>query len=105
MRAGRLRHRIILEDKTEVQDEYGEPDYTWSTLAEVWGAVEPLLGRQFLEARVQGQEVSHRIKIRGGVAVTPEMRARFGSRIFEIESVIDVQERGVEMVLMCQELV
>lgn len=105
MRGGALRHRIIIQDKTVTQNEYGEEEATWKTFLQAWASITPIMGREFLEARAQGQELSHKVELRARKGVTPEMRVKFGDRIFDIEAVMDVEEKGAEMVLMCKELV
>lgn len=105
MRSGPLRHRIRIQNKTVTQNEYGEEEATWNTFVRAWASVEPLLGRQYLEARAQAQSVSHKVRMRYRDGVTPEMRVLFKGRVFDIESVLNVQERGEELVLMCREMV
>ena len=64
MRAGFLRHRLALKTKTVSRDTFGEEDVTWTTSATVWGSVEPLRGREYMEARQGQADVSHRVVIR-----------------------------------------
>ena len=47
MRAGRLRHRLVLQSKSEARDAYGGAIITWSTQDTVWGAIEPLSGNEY----------------------------------------------------------
>lgn len=50
--------------------------------------------------------VSHRVTMRPpGVTVTPAEQIVFNGRIFNIESVINPEERNQELQLMCRELV
>lgn len=104
MRAGLLRHRVDIQKATESQDAYGEPDKTWTIHATVNAAIEPLTGREFLQNRQIGSELTHQITIRYLAGVTAKMRIRFGLRYFDIESVINENERNVKHVLMCKEL-
>ena len=104
MQAGKLRHRVTIQDKTVARDAYNGEVITWTTVTTVWAAVEPLNGREFLEAQRDGAQVTTRIRIRDR-SVTPEMRVVFGSHVYDVESVIAVEERGAEVVLMCKELV
>ena len=65
MRAGLLRHRIVIQQKgTIIRDSFGEPTPAWPILATVWAAVDPLRGREFAEQRQAGAEVTTRIRIR-----------------------------------------
>lgn len=105
MEAGRLRHRIRIEEKVESRDTYGGERETWITKATVWGEVAPLVGREYLEARQMTAEMTTRIRIRYLEGVKPQMRAVFGSETFDIQAVQNVEERDREMVLMCREII
>ena len=106
MRAGWLRHRVEILAKEASQNGFGEEVVTWVTAATVWASVEPLRGREYIEAK-QGQvEVSHRVVMRWHEGVGPEMRLRIaGGRVLEIESVINPLERNERLELMCREAV
>jgi SPP1 family predicted phage head-tail adaptor len=105
MRAGRLRHRVTIQQRAGTQDSYGQEDDDWNDVDTVWAAVEPLRGREFLEARREGAEVTTRIVTRYRSGITPAMRVSYDSRTFDIVSVINVDERDSELQLMCRELV
>ncbi len=104
MNAGRLRHRIRIQTPTAARNGYGEQIITWTTLATVWAAVEPLRGRELYDAEQVQAEISHRVRIRPYPGVTPQMRVLFDSRVLMIETVINVEERGRDMQLMCREM-
>lgn len=109
MQAGKLRHRLIIEQPNTAQDSYGEETVqTWSTFAEVWGAVEPLAGNERytrLDAQLLA-ELDHRVRIRYRSGVTHKMRVNWDSesRIFEIKAVLNIETRDREIHLLCQEL-
>lgn len=103
MEAGRLRKRIVIREKHVTQNEYGAEVPTMVEFATLWGAVEPLVGREYLEAKQVQADVSHKVKCRYLAGVKPSMEVTLGDRIFTIDSVINIQERGAEMVLMCRE--
>lgn len=106
MRAGALRHRVTLKTKTVSRDTFGEEDVTWTTVATVWGSVEPLRGREYMEAKQGQADVSHRVIVRYRASVVPTMRLYLeDGRGFEVESVINRLERDEQLELMCRELV
>jgi SPP1 family predicted phage head-tail adaptor len=105
VRAGQLRHRVTIQEPDPTQDEYGEAVPTWSDMATVWAAVEPLQGREFLEAQRVGAEVTTRIRIRYRDGIVAEMRVSWGDHTYDIEAVIHVEERQREIHLMCREVV
>ncbi len=113
MRAGTLNRRVVIQEKgTVTKSTFGEEEITWSLVVSCWANIQPLRGREFLEARQVQAEVSHRIRIRrqGTKEIRPEMRAVYtdpvyGQRVFEILSVVNVAERNREVELICTEKV
>lgn len=108
MRAGRLRHRLTFQDKAVSRDAYGEEDIVWTDVFTVWGSVEPIMGREYLDQRQMQAETTHRIRIRYHDQIKPSMRVTYDldSRpavTLEIESIIEPFVRGTEMQLMCKE--
>jgi len=103
MQIGKLRHLIKIQSGTVSQDVAGEEILTWILEAERWASIEPLSGQErFLEAQIQA-DVTHKIGVRMAFTVTPKMRVLFGSRIFDILSVLNVGERDVKLKLICRE--
>lgn len=105
MRAGELRHRVTIQQPVESRNSFGEVTVTWQDVATVWAAIEPLRGREFWEARQTVAEMDVRIRIRYRSGITPKMRVVWGSKVYDIESVIDVESRRKELHLMCREMV
>jgi SPP1 family predicted phage head-tail adaptor len=103
MQAGRLRHRITLQEERPTRDSYKAEVLGWVDVATVWAAVEPLRGREYFSAQQVNSEVSHRVTIRYRSGVTSAMRVLFGSRVLQIDGVINVNEQNRELQLMCIE--
>lgn len=111
LRAGRLRHRVsVLSPSTARDSDFGEPvasSTAWSVDATVYAAVEPLQGAERFAAQQDVGEVTHRILMRHSTAfsVTTAKRIRFGSRYFDIESAMNLEERGKALEIMAKEQV
>lgn len=105
MQAGKLRHRVTIQQKTTTQDPEGMTTETWTNVATVWAAVEPLKGREYFQAQAVNAEVTTRVRIRYRAGIIPTMRVLFGARKFDILAVIDQEERHQELQLMCREVV
>jgi SPP1 family predicted phage head-tail adaptor len=104
MKAGKLRHSIIIQTRTDTADSYGEPIPAWSTFLETWASIDPISGREFFSSKEVKSEVSHKVRIRWAEGITTQMRVLFGTRTFDIESVINIEERDRELLLMCVEV-
>jgi SPP1 family predicted phage head-tail adaptor len=113
MHAGKLRHRVLIEElvaQTDTADDViqneatGEVDRVWTPIAEVWAAIEPLSAREFLAAQAVQSKVTTRITIRYR-AISPTMRLvhmRRGARdtIYNIEGVLPDKESGLEFITL-----
>ncbi len=94
VKAGDLRHRVTIESAARTSDDAGGSTTEWQTVAEVWAAIWPrTVAEAFVLDRIAGT-ASHDIWIRYRSDVTPDMRIRFGDRIFDILGAIDVEDRG-----------
>jgi len=106
MNIGRLRHLVSLQEyKTIGRNELNQPIMGWGEFATVWASVEPISGREFWAGHQVQAEVTHRIRMRYLPGVRPTMKVFFGEREFEIESIINWQERNIDLQLMCKEKV
>lgn len=104
MKAGKLRHKITIESKSNTQDAYGALVETWGTHSTAWASIEPITGREYFDQGKVNSEVTTRIRTRHISGVTNLMRVKFGTRIYAIVSVINIDERNKEYELMCKEV-
>lgn|SRR5262245_33171954 len=106
---GELRHKIQIEQVTEVQDENGIISEQWATFLEVQAQVNPLQGTEAFQARQLDAALDHRIWIRYRPGIKPKMRVRFQEprgpvRYFDIWSVGNPYYRNDRIELMCREM-
>lgn len=104
MNAGELRCRVSIQQKVALRGRDGGEVPQWGTVATVWAAVEPMLGREFVEGRQLTAEVTTRIRVRYRAGLTPEMRVVHGDDIYEVVAVQHVRNERREIVLMCREV-
>jgi SPP1 family predicted phage head-tail adaptor len=104
MRSGKLRHTVTLQSLVETQDGYGGTTESWTDFATVRASVEPLQGREYFAAQQERAEVTTRFRIRYIPGVLPTMRIMFDGRAFNIESIINPNERNRELHLMAVEV-
>lgn len=105
MRAGKLRHRIQLQERASTKTAGGEiVSGGWATIATEWADVRPATTKEQVAAMQQHAVISHIITVRASSKYTAAKRILFGScRIFEISGVMDWDERGIYQILMCVE--
>lgn len=103
MRIGDLCHRIKLQTGTRTSDGAGGSTISWADTATVWASVEPVTGREpYAANQLQGQ-VSHKIQIRYRSGVTHGTRVLFGTRVFDVQAVLNDKEGDESLTLYCQE--
>jgi len=105
VRIGGLRHRIELQKFTSVADGMGGSTNTWNTEDTVRAAIWPASAAEQLKAGAQTMTATHRIQIRYYDGLAPSWRVKFGTRYFSIVSIIDKDEKHVQMDLICREVV
>jgi len=107
VQSGRLRHRVSIQQRGGTFDAGGGVTWAWTTIATVWAEVRTPAGFEQLAAEIAQQRatVTHTVRIRGGVAVEPSMRILWGTRVLEIVSVTDPDNRGESQVLLCTEII
>jgi len=109
MRAGRLRQRINVQKVTETRGAHGSVTRTWNTVASRWASVEPLRGREYMEAAQATSNVTHRVRMRFYSGLnTKSYRFQFtnppdSERTLNIDSVLNLDERNREHECMCIE--
>lgn len=105
MRAGELRNRIRIEQRTDAADGYGGLDTTWTVLDVVPAKIEPAGAGEGAENGRQMPKNRHKVTMRYRTGVLPAMRVISNGRALEIESVVNVEERNRTLELMCVERV
>lgn len=108
MQAGKLKHRVTIQQVTETTKPSGERSQSWGTLATVWASIVPLSGRELWNASQAQPDVTHTVTMRSGGdvtrdTITPKHRILHGSRVLNVLSIRDENEDGFTLVLNCME--
>lgn len=102
--AGLLNHRITFQSTAPTSDNMGGFTTVWADVATVWAAVWPTSGKERLQDMKLQAEVTHKIRIRYWPSLLPEMRIKFKDRYFRINSIINPDEAGEMLDLLCLEV-
>ena len=104
-RAGKYRHRVYLQAPAKTYDGEGQEVITWTTVGTVWAEIVPLTGKEYFAAKAVNSELTHEAHIRYRRNVQTTWRILYGQRALEIISVADVEEKHIELELLCKEVV
>lgn len=107
---GELRHRIVLENPgTPIPDGDGgfTQVYTALTPSPVSAAIFPATARdlEYLSAGTVTSVASHVIQMRYHPGVTTQTRITFGTRVFNVTGLINVEERNIETIALAVEII
>lgn len=100
------RHLIEIWDlKHTEENEVGKEVQVPKKLCELWADVNPIRGKEYLEAQKTVPEMQYKITTRYREGITPDMLVKWGERELNINSIIDISGREEHMELMCTERV
>ncbi len=105
---GALRRRVTFEQRTPGRDSAGGPLDTWQPVFTSYAKVEPLSGRELLAAQVVHAEITLEVWVRyrpefADPKTATALRIRYGARLLNILSVIDVDDLRQWVVCQCSE--
>ena len=99
--AGRLRHRVTIEELVDTEDEMGGVKSTWTPVArDVPAEVVPISAREFLAGNQVNSNVVARVVIRKPSRIDASMRLRHRGEIYNIEGVLADPNSGLEYVTL-----
>jgi SPP1 family predicted phage head-tail adaptor len=93
-------YAVAVDDTTD-----GGTDETPSVFTMIWCAIESLGGLELWYAKEQQEKVSHRIRCAYQPGISPQMHGIYNGRKFNFTSVVDKDERHVELEILATEIV
>jgi SPP1 family predicted phage head-tail adaptor len=112
VQAGKLNRKVSILQQTESQDSYGQPVSSWAPIYSCFASIE-IQNSQLIYATAEFvAKVTYRITFRwtASVNVTPNMRIGYTNaangvtHIYEIQTLINTDERNREVVALAYEL-
>ena len=85
-RAGELCHRVTIQHKTTVYDEYNYETEAWTEFKKLWGKISFLSVKDSINAKAAGSETTARLKLRKRDDIDTGMRVLFDGKTFQIVS-------------------
>jgi SPP1 family predicted phage head-tail adaptor len=102
---GEMRQLVTLQRAIKTVGPTGGKVDSWVSGNSYVARIESLSGRELFNAMQIKNTISHKISMRNeGQGIIPSMRLLYGSRVFNIEVVMDETELGYYLTLMCTEL-
>lgn len=105
MNPGHLQYRVEIQQPISTRDAMGQVVTTWKTTQTRWAGVTPLTSREGFYAKSVRPELSHRITLRWFDGLAHNHRIKMDARIFDIASMINVDEGNHTLQVDCIEVV
>ena len=104
MNIGELNRRIKILEFVEEKDEYGAIDGYWKEIATRWARIEQNGGSEQSDNNQVIARVSTKIIIRYYALLNEKHRIKYKDKLYEINSVIDVDTGHYKMIIDCSEI-
>ncbi len=76
---------------------------TWEPYCYAWASISPLIGREYFAAKQIQGSTSHKMRMRYQSGIKTYHRIQWGERFFNIDTILNPDERSTELVLYCTE--
>lgn len=93
MHAGALKHRITIQQKTDTQDEIGQPISAWATIADAWAHVIFNNGKEAIKSDVETASKKASARIRYRTDINTSMRVIFNTETYNILSILPDEDK------------
>lgn len=101
-----LRHSITFQEENATADDGGGFTDPWdnpTNVATLKACIEPLKGMERLRSLQLETPVSHKITTRYRAGLKPEHRILFGTRVFNVRAIINIEEKNKWFEIMADE--
>jgi SPP1 family predicted phage head-tail adaptor len=106
MRSGTLNKKISIRKMSPStgsdRDSFGAQSFTWTTyLNDRWASVRPLSMNELFRADQVQAQIDTEVIMRYATGISPDMLVIYGSKEYNIHSIIDTGDQHREMRLLC----
>lgn len=105
MQVGKMNRRITLRTNARTPDGMGGYTNTPTDAGPYWAHIEPLEGREMIEAMQTGMQRPHRITMRYRAGLIGSTLVIYEGRTFDVKSVVDPDEKHEQLVITADEVV
>ncbi len=100
---GAMKDRVLFQKERKIDDGSGGHESIWDGFALAWVEIIPLSGRERFYAGQISNNVTHQMRTRYRDDLDAQMRIKFATRYFLIESMFDINEEHRFLEFTCIE--
>lgn len=103
---GEMTRRIKLQRPQQKSGDTGEMEKVYTTYTAAWAKIRTLSGGERMAAQQVAATLTHEITMayRSGLTIRADDRIVYGSRIFDIKDIRNVDEANIEIRMRCTEV-
>lgn len=102
---GKRQKRVAVQSRQTVRTDMGSAIHSWVTDTTIWAHIAPASGKELYAGEQVNAEVTHKITIRFYAALTTKNRFLYGTRVFNINFIKNIDERDCYQECLCKEVV
>ena len=95
---------LEVQEKVETDDGRGGTALAWATTFRVTGSMKALKGYEMLRGQALTNKITHRVETWYDNRVTTAHRLLYGSRVFNVRFIDNVNERNIKMIVHVEEV-
>ncbi len=88
----RMNKRVTVQEKTRATDSQGGWTDTWTDSTTVWASIEPKKAYERFQGGQLQTPATHLVKMRYKAGITAKSRLKYGTRVFEVKEVRNLEE-------------
>jgi SPP1 family predicted phage head-tail adaptor len=100
---GKMRYRVKLESATDTTDSGGGRSQAYATKAFLYANIKPISGTETFRQGKVASDTTHELIIRYRSDIDTKYRICYGTRVFNIKSILNIDERDRFLKLSCKE--
>tara|TARA_R110001583_G_scaffold194878_1_gene367424 strand:+ start:937 stop:1266 length:330 start_codon:yes stop_codon:yes gene_type:complete len=100
---GKMRYRIKVENATNTRDAGGGMSQAYNSAAFVYANIKPTNANSSYRQGMVQEKVTHEITMRFMKNIGTNSRISYGTRLFDVKGIINVDERDRFLKLLCEE--
>lgn len=101
--SGQMNRRMTFQSRSTSKDTFGQQFTPWADVFTAWVQIEPLQGRELINAQAVNVETTHRVTLRYRAGVSSALRGVYQGRVFNVLNVIDPETAHIALQLLCSE--
>jgi len=104
MRAGSLKHKIIIEKPTTSTDGYGAVENNYEEFKTVFASVEQFTSKEYFFSNQIVEVCSKKFRVRFFSGLEMDMRINFNGEYFDIKDFVNPYERNRELIIAASKI-